>query len=70
MGTLQHFRPVCRSLPTSKEEVFQSLLRLSTCTLIRLCTFDSIEIAIEPGHASPELGSSLYSDNDDDDFIR
>lgn len=56
MSTLQHFRPVGGPLPTSKEEVFYRFSCLSTSTLICLCDFDPIEIAIESGHAGPELG--------------
>ena len=49
MSTLQHFRPVGGPLPTSKEEVFYRFSCLSTSTLICLCDFDPIEIAIESG---------------------
>jgi hypothetical protein len=44
----------------SKKEVFHGLSFLSTCTLVLLCSVDPIEIAIESGHASPELGQPLH----------
>jgi hypothetical protein len=55
VGTLQHLRPVCGPLPTSKQEMVHGLSCLSTCTLICLGGVDSKEISIESCHARAEL---------------
>jgi hypothetical protein len=60
MSTLQHFHLVGGLLLILKEEVFYHLSYLSISTLIHLCDFNLIEIAIKSHYASLELGQHAH----------
>lgn len=52
---MQHLRPVCDPFLTSKEEVLYSLSSVYTCTVIRLCDVDPVDVSVKLAPFSPEL---------------